>query len=207
MHDVDEIFETMLGGVDEMFYHPYQLQRMSRPSYFVQGGPTLKALTQSRPKNTRDLARKAYGITQDDKQLRIVVDVPGAKASDISLQLEEDGRLLRISSETKSEHEGISVRSHFERSFTLSRDIDTSNMAGSIDNGVLTISAPRYEEAKETTRRIDVPESTKSDSNDEVAGGDGDDKVVEASSSQENEEIQRAKLEEVDESVIDLDEE
>ena len=114
---------------------------------------------------------------------------------------------MRISSETKSEHEGISVRSHFERSFTLSRDIDTSNMAGSIDNGVLTISAPRYEEAKETTCRIDVTESTKSDSNDEVAGGDGDDKVVEASSSQENEEIQRAKLEEVDESVIDLDEE
>jgi len=194
MHDVDEMFGTMLGDMDEMFYEPLSLQR-SRPYYLLQGKPAANALSQS------SKAENAFGITQDDKQIQIAVDVPGAKASDINLQLEEDNRLLRISGETKYEEGGISVHSQFERSFTLNCDIDTSQISAQMDNGVLVITAPKYKEAKDTARRIDVVETKKVES-DEVADTE---EGVDVSSSHEKEESQKVKPE-VDESVIDLDE-
>ena len=161
----------------------------------LQGKPAANALSQS------SKAENAFGITQDDKQIQIVADVPGAKASDIILQLEEDGHLLRISGEMKHEEGGISVHSRFERSFELNRDIDTSQISAQMDNGVFTITAPKYKEAKDTARRIDVVETKKVES-DEVADTE---EGVDVSSSHEKEESQKVKPE-VDESVIDLDE-
>ena len=144
----------------------------------LQGKPAANALSQS------SKAENAFGITQDDKQIQIAVDVPGAKASDINLQLEEDNRLLRISGETKYEEGGISVHSQFERSFTLNCDIDTSQISAQMDNGVFTITAPKYKEAKETARRIDVVENEKIESDEAADKEEG----VDVSSSREEEE-------------------
>jgi len=195
MHEFDDMF----GTIDEMFHEPFSLQRISRPSYLLQGPSASNALAPSR-------AKASYGITQDDKQLQIAVEVPGAKASDINLQLEDDGdgHLLRISGETKREEGGISVHSRFDKSFTLSRNVDTAKISAKMENGILTINAPKFEEAKETVRKIDVVE------NEMLGSGSGDveDKVekVEASLPQEQEEIQKEAKAEIDDSVIDLDE-
>ena len=122
MNGLDEVFDTVLGDVDDMFYEPFQVQRMSRPSYLLQGpAQTLNALAAA-----GKAKQNAFGITQDDKQLQIVVEVPGATANDINLQLEDDGHLLRISGEMKREEGGISVHSRFDRAFSLNRDVDTS---------------------------------------------------------------------------------
>ena len=196
IHDFDEMFDTVLGDRNEMFYEPFSLQRMSKPSYLLQGTPTPNALAPS-------VAENAYGITQDDKQLQIVVGVPGANASDINLQLEDDGRLLRISGETTREDGGISMHSRFDRAFTLNRDVDTNKISAQIDNGVLTITAPKHEKAKETVHRINIVENKKAES-DHVAGKEEELKV-DISQSRKKEETQKAKPA-VDESVIDLDE-
>mmetsp|Transcript_10537 Transcript_10537/g.18508 ORF Transcript_10537/g.18508 Transcript_10537/m.18508 type:complete len:267 (+) Transcript_10537:101-901(+) len=202
IHDMDEMVNSMLGGMDEMFYEPFALQRISRPSYLLQEKPAKNALSQGMEN------KNALGITQDDKQVQFAVEVPGAKASDINLQLDEDGRVLKISGETKREEGGISVHSRFERSFTLNRDIDTSRISARMDDGVLTITAPKYEEVKETVRRIEVAEDNKIE----------DEKVVEEKervdasiSHEENEKSPKSKDEsqtvkpESDESLIDLD--
>jgi len=152
--DMDEMFDSMLGDIDAMFYEPLSLQRMSRPlSYLLEGKPTTtNALAQgTKPKS-------ALGITQDDKQVQFEVEVPGAKASDINLQLNEDGRVLTISGETKREEGGISVHSRFEKSFTLGRDVDTSQIMAKMEHGTLTITAPKNEEVKESVRKIEVTE-------------------------------------------------
>merc|ERR1712013_800081 len=144
----------MLGDVDAMFYEPLSLQRMSRPlSYLLEGKPTTSnALAQgTKPKS-------ALGITQDDKQVQFEVEVPGAKASDINLRLNEDGRVLTISGETKREEGGISVHSRFEKSFTLGHNVGTSQITAEMKHGTLTITAPKNEAVKKSVRKIEVTE-------------------------------------------------
>lgn len=196
LHDFDEMFSTVLGGADEVFYEPFQLQRRNRPSYLLQG-PTQLLNNLAATSKTKN----ASGITQDEKQLQIVVDVPGATANDIHLQLEDDGHLLKISGETKREEGGISVHSRFDRAFTLNRDVDTSKISAQMDNGVLTITAPKFEKAKETARRIDIVENKQNES----PGVTEQEEVVASVSQEKRDESQEAKPE-VDESVIDLDE-
>lgn len=197
--DVDELFDSMMGDIDNMFYAPPPLQRMSRPSYLLQGRPSGAVATRS-PANT-------YSITQDEKQVKMVVTVPGANASDVKLDLDEENRTLRISAETKREHEGISVHSRFDKSFTLDRGLDIAGVKAEMDNGVLTITAPRLEEVKDSVRRIDILDNS---SNNEVAspaveeeGEKGEDVVTEVKAEAAHEEEVKP---ETDESVIDLDE-
>jgi HSP20 family protein len=206
MDDVDELFDSMLGDVNDMFYDSSPFQRMNRPSYLLEGRPAT-AVAPKRPVNT-------YSITQDEKQVKMVVTVPGAKASDVKLDLDEDNRTLRISGETKLENDGISVHSRFDKSFTLDRNLDISGVAAEFDDGVLIITAPKFEEVKDSVRRIDVVDNSSSDEEvndvasenkgDEIEGADTDTEVraeaVTLEQSKENEVKPEA-----DESVIDLD--
>jgi HSP20 family protein len=196
MDDVDELFDSMLGEVSGMFYDPFSLQRMSRPSYLLEGHP---AAAPRRHVNT-------YSITQDEKQVQMVVSVPGAKASDVKLDLDEDNRTLRISGETKIENEGISVHSRFDKSFTLDRNLDISGVTAEFDNGVLTITAPKFEEVKDSVRRIHIVEKSSSSEevNDVVGETDTEVKAEAESVEQKTDEVKPKA--EADESVIDLDE-
>ena len=74
-----------------MFYDS-PFQRISRPSDSIDRNRAVSPLKLKRPTNT-------YSITQDEKQVKMVVSVPGAKASDVNLDLNEDEetRTLRIS--------------------------------------------------------------------------------------------------------------
>eukprot|EP00578_Thalassiosira_sp_NH16_P027982 CAMPEP_0181088212 /NCGR_PEP_ID=MMETSP1071-20121207/6667_1 /TAXON_ID=35127 /ORGANISM="Thalassiosira sp., Strain NH16" /LENGTH=289 /DNA_ID=CAMNT_0023170115 /DNA_START=319 /DNA_END=1188 /DNA_ORIENTATION=- len=222
MNGFDEMFDSMIGDVDETFYDPFrQWQRMSRPIYLLQGAPaSSNALTAT------SRAKNAFGITQDEKQVRIVVDLPGAKASDIKLHLEENSRLLRISSETSREEGGISVHSRFDRAFTLNQGIDANSISAEIEDGVLTITAPKFEEAKEKVRRIDIVEHENmesgavADKDVEVDGVEVNDssslekmasvadkggEVVDSSSHENEKDDGQKTMPEVEETVIDLD--
>ncbi|KAL9187763.1 hypothetical protein ACHAXT_006141 [Thalassiosira profunda] len=194
--DVDAMLDSMLGDMNEMFsYEPFPSQRMSRPSYFLQASQAeLNALVQSRPPN-QEAAKNAFGITQDDKQLQIAVEVPGADASDVNLQLKD--RLLTISGETKRENDGISVHSRFERSFALPQDVNADEISARLDDGVLTITAPKYAEAQDTVRKIPIAEEERKAESDEVTGAED-----EVNASLRVDELQKSS---VDESVIDLD--
>jgi len=206
MDDVDELFDSMLGDVNDMFYDSSPFQRMNRPSYLLEGRPAT-AVAPKRPVNT-------YSITQDEKQVKMVVTVPGAKASDVKLDLDEDNRTLRISGETKLENDGISVHSRFDKSFTLDRNLDISGVAAEFDDGVLTITAPKFEEVKDSVRRIDVVDNSSSDEEvndvasenkgDDIEGADTDTEVRAEAETLEQSKENEVKPE-ADESVIDLD--
>jgi len=217
MHNVDEMFNFMPGDLNEMFYAPLPWERRSRPSHLLQGSPVLNALVQ-RKATSKDLVKNAYGITQDDKRLQIVVNVPDAKAGDINLRLEDNGRLLKVSGETNREEEGISVHSRFERSFMLPRDINRNEISARMDSGVLTITAPKSEVTKENVRRIDIVENEKAESEETMGKRDeesekaeseemtGERNEADASASHEKEESQKVVADVPDEpEVIDLD--
>ena len=201
MRDMDEMFDSMLGDFDDMFYHPARLPllhaRGPSPYLLRWGGPESNAL----PSLAAERPRNAHWIAQDDGQIKIAMDVRGTEASDIDLRLDEDGRVLRISGETKREEGGISVHSRFDRAFALNRDVDTSKISARIDDGVLTIVAPKYDEGevKENIRRIDIVENEKVES-DEAAINE----VMDTQTSHKKEESPKME-QEADDSLIDLD--
>lgn len=203
MNDMDEMMSNMVG---KMFYEPrLALQEAGTPSYLLQGSPTLNALAQRRAENNGLANRNSFGITQDDEQFQIAVDVPGASANDINLELVDDGRVLKISGETKRESGGISMHSSFERSLTFPNEVNVSELTAHMDNGVLTITAPKYEEVKENIRKIDIVENKKAEDEAEEVVNEAN-KEEGASHAQKKEEDHKTKPE-TDESVIDLDEE
>lgn len=200
MRDVDEMLGAMLGEIDDMFHEPFystaqQLLGTGRgPSYLLHGAPFSTAKHALAQHSRVGGAKNPFGITQDEKQIQFVLDVPGAKADDINLQLDEGGRVLTISGETNKEEGGISVHSRFERSFTLNEDVDTAQISAHMNDGVLTITAPKYveEEEKKTVRKIDVVEQEK------------EEKVADAAASHEEQES-KEDVQGADETVIDLD--
>ena len=165
MNNMDSMMDSML---DEMMVDPYSLTRSrmrSRPlSYLLQGSsPSSRRelAGTSRPslKQQNNNATPRYGITQDEKHIQLALEVPaGATANDINLSLEENGSVLKVSGKTTQEEEGIAVQSSFNRSFTLGQNVDTDNILAVLENGVLTITAPKLSK-EETVRHIDIVES------------------------------------------------
>lgn len=95
-------------------------------------------------------------IEHDDKQIHVVVELPGVDEKDIDVQI-EDG-VLTLSGEKRSERKdegGYSERSYgrFERRISLPTNVDEEKCAASFSNGVLRVTIPRAEE-KSRGRRI-----------------------------------------------------
>jgi len=100
------------------------------------------------------------------------------------------------------------MHSSFQRMFTLGRDVDTTNVSAQIDNGVLTITAPKVvlEEMRENVRKIDIVENKMIEGEGEAPLGEEEEDVDAYSVHHEKEQSEvAAKSAEVDESVIDLD--
>ena len=158
MNNFDRMFDSMstMSHLENMFYEPFAMQQrlMSKPSYFL-STPNERPLASMIPKQT-------YEIVQDEKQMQIRINLPEIEPKDINLQVDEDNRLVKISGETNRDEDGMSMRSSFERSFSLTPDIDVSNVSAQFDNGVLSITAPKKHDSpkEEKVRRIDIVDTT-----------------------------------------------
>ena len=87
----------------------------------------------------------------DDASYRLTLDVPGVKAKDLQVVV-EDGEFLRIHGrrKVKEEEDGIYTFMRLEKSLRIGRDVDFDQMAANLSNGVLTISAPKLETVVKT---------------------------------------------------------
>lgn len=107
----------------------------------------------------------AVNIKEGKDNFSIEVAAPGMKKEDFSIEVENN--VLTISSETENKldekdsdgkytRKEFSYRS-FRRSFTLPESAETEKISASYVDGVLDISIPKKEEAKEKpSRRIEV---------------------------------------------------
>ncbi len=99
-------------------------------------------------------------ITENESGYQVHADLPGMSREDVQITL-DDGVLTingerKSSFEDKSESCHLSERVHgkFSRSFTLRNTIDTGKIDAEFNNGVLTVSLPKMEEAK--PRKIEI---------------------------------------------------
>ena len=104
----------------------------------------------------------AVNIRETNEAFEVEMAAPGMKKNDFKIELE--GNLLTISSETSNqteEKEGdrYSRREFsyfsFQRSFTLAKDVlDAEKIKAKYENGILHLSIPKKEEAKQKLPRL-----------------------------------------------------
>jgi HSP20 family protein len=102
----------------------------------------------------------AVDIVEGGGFVKIQVDLPGLTKKDIHISVE--GNVLSIEGERKYENEEAERHGYryersygkFSRAFTLSDEVDVSDIKASMKDGVLQIAIPKKEEAK--PKKIEV---------------------------------------------------
>ena len=105
----------------------------------------------------------ATDVSEDKEAVRIRIEVPGVKAEDIKLTLEN--QTLTIRGEKKQEAEEKTDRVHryertfgsFERVFALPNSVDPEKVQAAYEAGVLIVTLPKAERA----RQREIPVSVK----------------------------------------------
>jgi HSP20 family protein len=99
-------------------------------------------------------------ISENEKEIRVVAEVPGLEEKDIEVLLED--RVLTLRGEKKSETEDkdrqFSERyyGHFERRLAFDREVEEDKVAATFKNGVLVVTLPKSEKAQANAKRIAI---------------------------------------------------
>lgn len=145
--DMDRMFAEF-DEMDKMMEN--SLATFSRPSSLSLSGDVQSQLR--RP--------LGFEVTQDEKEYKVAVHVPDMEVKDIDLQLDHDGRVLRLTGEKINEEEGLKVRSRFEKAILLNPDVDTSQLAANMSGDTLTVVAPKIEKkdalANAESKKIEI---------------------------------------------------
>ena len=114
------------------------------------GAQTARGATVYRP--VADIVERQDGVV-------VQIEMPGVPSDDVEISVER--RVLTVRGRGRvTAPEGYRLvyaeygEGDYERSFTLSGDIDEGNIAAEMKNGVLTLTLPRAEAAK--PRKIEV---------------------------------------------------
>ncbi len=101
-------------------------------------------------------------ISESENGFEIHAELPGVKESDVNISVSDN--LLTIKGEKQAEEKTDEKNFHrverrygsFQRSFTLPRQVDTTQIKAGYKDGILTLTIPMSEEAKPT----EIPIST-----------------------------------------------
>ncbi|TMJ47763.1 MAG: Hsp20/alpha crystallin family protein [Alphaproteobacteria bacterium] len=101
----------------------------------------------------------SVGVDETDKEIRVTAELPGLDEKDVDVQI-TDG-VLSISGEKKLESEDRDRRlneryyGRFERRLAVG-DVEQDKATASFKNGVLSITLPKSERARQNVRRIAI---------------------------------------------------
>ena len=101
-------------------------------------------------------------VAESDKAYEIAVELPGVEEKDLDVSVSEG--VLAIKGEKRSESEESEKNYHrversygsFERRLTLPNEIDAEKIDAGFTNGVLTVTIPKAENAKEAVKKIAI---------------------------------------------------
>lgn len=103
-----------------------------------------------------------YEVSETDEDIRVKVELPGMDQKDIQVELEEDVLTVRAErkqqKETKRRNMHVSEMSSgtYRRTIPLPACVDESQAQAKFGKGVLTLTLPKTQQAKERFRRIEV---------------------------------------------------
>jgi HSP20 family protein len=99
-----------------------------------------------------------YEINEDESKMELNLDVPGIDASDIVIQLEQGGQVLRVKGSRNYKHHNRETESKFDQTFTIDRKtVDIDKLEASLNNGVLVISVPKLQQSTIEEKQRIIP--------------------------------------------------
>jgi len=143
--------------------NPWQvLDQLQQDALRRHSGPTSRNTISASCKTTSTRQwHPAVDITESANGFHIVMDLPGIKPEDVSIEIEDNQ--LKISGERKQpetaplkKHHNERVIGAFSRQFRLPKDADATQVNASFETGVLTIDINKQEESKPRKVSINV---------------------------------------------------
>jgi HSP20 family protein len=100
----------------------------------------------------------AVNVVKTDEQIQITMDVPGVKMEDLKVTMNDENRVLTMSGERKSSGASDDTpTSKFSKRVVLGESVDTTKIVARLENGVLTVSAPKsLKTNEESVRQIPI---------------------------------------------------
>jgi HSP20 family protein len=99
----------------------------------------------------------AYEISEDEKQFKLSVDLPGVRPEDCNVELENEGKVLHLYGGRKIENENGFSETRFDQRFTLGKNLDSHNISANLADGVMVVTAPKLNlEEPPKTRSISI---------------------------------------------------
>jgi HSP20 family protein len=143
---------STFNGFDDFFAPPTPL---FRDPFFEHCMPVLHNVDRDVDSVIRR-SSPGYEINETEDKYSICVDVPGVKAADMAVQLENDGRVLHLIGGRKVQKGDSTTEHKFSQRFTIGNNVDTTKLSADLTNGVLCVSAPKLkvEEKKPITIAI-----------------------------------------------------
>jgi HSP20 family protein len=101
-----------------------------------------------------------YEINETVDSYQISIDVPGIKSEDMNIDLENNGKVLRVTGSRKfHDTEGkTKSESKFLKRFTIGSNIDVDHLTANLADGVLVLKAPKQKPEEKAVRRILITE-------------------------------------------------
>lgn len=104
-----------------------------------------------------------FEIRESADKYHLQVEMPGIKASDMSVELEDNGRVLHISGSRKREtHDENGNRSfsssRFDKRISIGDNVDAEKMTGNLQDGILMLEAPKKEKKEKSVFKIPITE-------------------------------------------------
>lgn len=99
-------------------------------------------------------------VSEDEKEVRVMAEVPGLEEKDIEVLLEDGVLTLRgeKKSETEDKDRQFSERYYgrFERRLALGREVEEDKVTATFKNGVLVVTLPKTAKAQANAKRIAI---------------------------------------------------
>lgn len=158
-------FRPFSSGFDDVFnsdpfFAPFRRGRTFDP--FADMMPVLKKDLGDFDSTTLLRSSPSYEIKESRGTYQIAIDVPeGIKASDMKVELEQDGSVLHVTGERKTEENNRVLHTRFDKHFSMGPNIDVEKLSANLDDGVLVVKAPKIrvdDEPPASSQRINITE-------------------------------------------------
>jgi HSP20 family protein len=107
----------------------------------------------------------AVDVLEQDDAIRIMAELPGVNPSDVKITVADNVLTIQGSKQQLAEERTERVHRYertygtFERTFTVPATVDASRITAAHENGVLTVTLPKMEQAKPRQIQVDVTKS------------------------------------------------
>ena len=111
--------------------------------------------------DTTRTVQPAIDVFETESSITLLADMPGVPREQLEIQVEGDSLLIQgdVQTQTPADLEPLwaEVRvPRYRRSFTLSRELDTSRIEANLKDGVLTLRIPKQAQAQPTRVQVNV---------------------------------------------------